>query len=305
VDLGALTAFIRHPAQWFFRERLGVPLDSADDDPPDEEPRQLDNLGMHALRERLFEQARRTGATELPLEPDSLERARGHLPPAPLGQREYADAAGTVNAVLPVYWARLAATTSLSLDFLLDDGTRVMGRVAGVGDGALCRLRPGPLRAKQLLPWWLAYLAVTASGRDLAFEVVGTHQGALDYRRAALTPDEARAHLHEAIAWFRAGQARPLLFDPYLAEHYLQQCARTDRHTGEPTSPADALRSTNGWLTNTWHPAHAVHDPWLQPLFATDGYPLGATPAASTLACMADAILAPLRDSLQAQEASV
>ncbi len=302
VDLGALTAFVRHPAQWFFRECLGLPLDDADEQPPDEEPRALDNLGMHALRERLFEQARRTGMSELPAQPDPLERARGHLPPTPLGQREYAEAAATINAVLPSYWARLTDTTSLSLDFRLDDGTRVMGRVADVADDALHRLRPGPLRAKQLLPWWLAYLAVAASGRELALEVIGTHRGELDYRRAALTPDQARAHLGEAIAWFRAGQARPLLFEPYLAEHYLDQRAKTDRKTGAATTPDEALRSTNGWLTNQWHPPHAVNDPWLRPLFAPGNSPLGATRDESTLAHMAEAVLMPLRDSLQAQE---
>jgi exodeoxyribonuclease V gamma subunit len=305
VDLAALGAFFRHPPAWFFRERLGLNLDDADEQTPDEEPHGLDGLGMHGLRERLFEQARRAGLDALPTEPDALERARGHLPPPPLGTREYAEAATAVNQILPFYWARIGSSASVSLDFRLDDGTRVMGQVADVADGVMHRLKPGPLRAKQLLPWWLHYLAVVASGRPVALAVTGTQEsGTADARQAMLTAERARDHLATAIAWFREGNARPLLFEPYIAEHYLHQRAKTDRQSGEPTAPEDALRSTNGWLANQWQPPHPARDPWLTPLFAAGREPLGAEPGDTTLVALAEAVLAPMQAHLQPLEAS-
>lgn len=304
IELATLGAFFRHPPAWFFREQLGLHLEDADERPPDEEPHALDGLAKHGLRERLFDQACRAGQTELATDPDALERARGHLPPPPLGASEYAEAAAAVNQVLPAYWARPTPGASVTLDFQLDDGTRVMGRVGDVADGVMHRLKPGPLRAKQLLPWWLSYLALVASGEPVALAVTGTDDGsAADHRRALMSVDGARDQLAAAIGWFREGQARPLLFEPYVAEHYLRQRAKTDRTTGEPTTPDAALRSTNGWLSNQWQPPHPARDPWLLPLLAGGGEPLGSSPAAADVVALAEAILGPMQNHLQAHQA--
>jgi len=303
LDLAGLIAFFRHPPQWFFREALGLVLADETDPPDDAEPRVLDGLAQHGLRERLWDQALRLGWRELLREPDALERARGQLPPAPLGGAAYAQAADTVNQLLPLYWRWREEHTSVAIDCRLDDGTRIMGRVTELGGTAMRRLRPGPLRAKQLLPWWLAYLALVAQGDERVLEVAGSGEDGLDTRRAHLAPHTARRYLGEAVAWFREGLARPLLFEPYVAEHYLAQRAKTDKTTGDHTTPDAALRSTNGWLSNQWQPPHAARDPWLLPLFTEGREPLGATAADSDLATMAEAILVPLRTHLQAVEA--
>ncbi len=292
VDLGDLQRFFRHPAAWFFRERLRLQLGAPEDALADEEPRGLNSLESHLLRERLFTAAKTQGHQAVDLEPGALARAQGHLPPPPLGAAVHAEAAAAVNAVLPLYWQWRdddAGAEASEIDLRLDDGTRLLGHVPAVGPHALHRLRPGKLRLKHLLPWWLEYLAVVAGGRAIRLQVAGVDGGALLQRAGSVSPDTARTLLAQALVHFREGQARALLFEPYLSEDYLKHCDK-----GGGKSPAEALSTLNGWLSRNRYPHQAMEDDWLRPLFDPRPRPLGTDPAASTLVAMTDDIARPL-----------
>ena len=301
VELAELQRFFRHPAQWFFRERMRLELEEPDTSLDDEEPRALGGLEKHQLRDRLFRHARASNSTEIDPEPSALERARGDLPPPPLGGSDYADAAAAVNTVLPLYWQwqqDAATEADIDIDLTLDDGTRVLGRVPAVGPEEMRRLRSGPLRMTHVLPWWLAWLAVVASGRDVALRLAGTGDEAASQLTGRIDTDEARRYLTAAIDHYRSGHARALLFEPYLAEHYLDQREKKSRATGELKTPDEALDSTNGWLSNTWQPPHPRRDPWLQPLFGPSPTPLGADANASSFVRVVESVGRPLREHL-------
>lgn len=305
IALGDLQRFFRHPAQWFFRERMRLELADADDALDDEEPRELDGLARHLLRERLFTRAQAHELETLDAEPSALERAQGQLPPPPLGGTEHAEAAEAVNAVLPRHWqwrAEADHEADVEIDLVLEDGTRVLGHVSAVGPREMRRLRPGGLRLVHLLTWWLEYLAVVASGYAVGLRAAGCSDDGLIERVGSVSPEQARELLASAIRHYREGHTRALLFEPYLAEHYLERRAKISRETGEPTEPADALDSTNGWLSNRFSPPHPARDPWLQPLFSPAPSPLGADPANSTLVRLADDVAAPLFQHLTEAE---
>ncbi len=301
VELAELQRFFRHPARWFFQERLRLELEEPDTALEDEEPRALCGLEKHLLRDRLFHVAKANSLKEIAPEPSALERARGDLPPPPLGGAEYAEAAAEVNTVLPLYWQwqqDAAPEADIDIDLTLDDGTRLLGRVPSVGPTEMRRLRPGILRINHLLPWWLAYQAVVASGHDVALRVAGTGEDEATQLVGRIDRDAAARNLAAAIDYYRSGHARPLFFEPYIAEHYLDQREKKSRDTGEVKTPAQALDSTNGWLSNTWQPPHPRRDPWLQPLFEPTVTPLGADADASGFVRVTEAVVAPLRQVL-------
>lgn len=302
IDLADLQRFFRHPAQWFFRERLHLELEEADSKLADEEPRALDGLAKHALRQRLFDEALAEGLTSVAAEPSALERARGTLPPPPLGAADHAAAASDVNAVLPLYWAwrsETAAAAEVTIDLTLPDGTRLLGHVPDVGPAEMRRLRPGRLRLKHQLPWWLAYLAVVASGRPVALRLAGSSDGVAEQLHGTVDQDVAQQYLATAVHYFRRGQARPLLFEPYLAEDYLRERARPR----SPKSPDAALDSTNGWLSREYRPHHAATEPWLRKAFGPFPQPLGERAETSTFAALVEDVASPIGQHLGNPEA--
>ncbi len=305
VELTALQRFYRHPAAFFFRERLRLEFAEPDSALDDDEPRALDGLTQHALRQRLFEQARTDGVRELDAEPSALERARGTLPPPPLGGGDYAEAVAAVNSVLSLYWRwqqDAAAEVDVDIDLLLDDDTRLLGRVTAVGPREMRRLRPGSLRMKHLLPWWLGYLAVAASGYHVALRVAGSGDEAASELTSQIDTATAHGYLSRAIHHYRNGHVRALLFEPYMAEHYLEQREKKSQKTGALKTADEALDSTNGWLSNTWQPPHPRRDVWLQPLFGASPVPLGDDASTSTFVQVVEDVARPLRLHLTAPE---
>jgi len=305
IELGALQDFFRHPARWFFRECLRLELAEEDAALDDEEPRALDPLGMHLLRQRLFERLKDTDVGAVPPEPTVLDRARGELPPAPLGGAEYADAATDANAILRLHrqW-RIGADDDedVDIDLPLDDRTRLLGRVPAVGSDEMRRLRPGGLRLVHVLPWWLAYLAVVAGGRPVGLRLAGTSDGEVMQLAGRIDAETARGYLRTAIDHYREGQRRALLFEPYLAEHYLDRREQSPKGTDRPKTPDEALDDTNGWLSNRYQPPHPTRDPWLQPLFEASPTPLGEDAAKSTFAILAESVARPIRAHLAEPE---
>jgi len=299
IALADVQRFFRHPARWFFRERLRLPLDDAETRLEDEEPRALDALARHLLRERLFARACAAGAAAVATEPDALERARGALPPPPLGSTGYAPAAADVNALLGLHWQWAASPDGESdreIELALAGGARLIGRIAGAGETQLRRLRPGPLRLHSEMPWWLEYLALAASGHAVGLSLAGVTEGQVQHKQARLEPAEARRLLEAAIAVFQQGCRRPLLFEPYLADAFLEKRASK--------TPAEALDSINGWLSNRRYPPHPVNDDWLQPLFEPFPQPLGRSPAESPLVQITEAVARPLREHLRVPDAA-
>ena len=83
-----------------------------------------------------------------------------------------------------------------------------------------------------------------------------------------------------------------------MAEHMQDRGEKKSRDAGEVKTQAQALDSTNGWVSNAWQPPHPRRDPWLQPLFEPTVTPLGADADASGFVRVTEAVVAPLRQVL-------
>ncbi|MEA3220867.1 exodeoxyribonuclease V subunit gamma [Immundisolibacter sp.] len=154
-----LTGFVRSPARWFLRERLGIRLYRADDALADEEPFYLDNLANHAIGQRLV--AAHLSGDDADAAYRRL-RSEGVLPAAAAGRRlfeqSWRDTAAFAARLVPF----LAAPRA---DLLLDvdiAGARLTGRLRGLTDQGLVEYRYAKRRARNLLELWVRHLAINA-----------------------------------------------------------------------------------------------------------------------------------------------
>ncbi len=221
VELDDLERFLRHPVGAFFRQRLGIRLGRSFHDVDDVVPVDLDNLERWGLGERLL--AARMAGSGLD-ECVAAERARGFLPPGALAEP-------ILNKVLPdVEVIAVVAhddrqPTSLDVNFVLADGTTIVGTVPDVRGNMVHAASFSKLSATHRLHAWLRLLALTAARPERPFEVV-TFARARDghpprthvsiARIGALGTDAATRHnaatgyLEPLIDLYRRGMREPV-----------------------------------------------------------------------------------------------
>lgn len=293
IDLDTLKRFFDHPARTFFRERIKLNLEIEDCQVDDDEPVALDSLTAAKLRERLFASADRAGNSEVDPAPSELERARGNLPPPPLAEPTYAAEAGAVNEILPIWQAWKSEGTPSTLDIQLKDiaGVRITGRVAQCWPGALRRLRPGKLKTRFRLRYWIDYLAAVAAGHDLALEMAGfapdqTNAGRIEYagRLDAVT---ARAELANLVNWYIAGQTCPIAYHPDLDDSYNPEQKKAFDNLSFRFKPS------------AYYPHHLARDAYFAMLLGPPDAPLGESAGESAFIATIEAISGPMNNAIR------
>ncbi|MFC0250512.1 exodeoxyribonuclease V subunit gamma [Massilia consociata] len=230
LKLGELAAFLRQPARYFFRRRLGVVFADAAVVGEDEEPFSLDALERYFIEDHLLDDS---GPAEAPDEVRAALHARaqrlgreGVLPIGLLGRQWQQE---LVDGLVPVRtaWLALGArfphaapkrAVSLALGdaqgntIVLDDW---IDRLRTNGDETAWLMqvsskvldKEGRPRGDKLIGPWLRQLAASAAGAPVAGHLVA--------RDAVLTmtpldPVEAMASLHDLAALWRRNLDRPL-----------------------------------------------------------------------------------------------
>jgi exodeoxyribonuclease V gamma subunit len=222
LKLHELAAFLRQPARYFFRRRLGVVFADAASVGEDEEPFAFDGLQRYQLDERLLDDDAGSGNAEADLSQRAGQLAReGRLPIGLVGQHWQQL---LVRPLVPVRtaWLGLAAQLqepapklAVSLEFNgihLDDW---IDQLRAGGDGTAWLLQSASkvltkkeeLRGEQLVRMWLRQLACAAmdapvTGYLVARDAIVT--------LAPLDPAKARAQLRELVALWRANLDQPL-----------------------------------------------------------------------------------------------
>lgn len=295
LELGTLRRFWDNPAKHFLQQRLNMALDEDSTEVQDEEPQGLDGLSAYQIRAELLDDAQRDSAEAVAEEPSDQWRARGILPPPPLDAAPFADQAGQVNTLLPIWheWCDSGdGPHQIDIDLVVH-GHHLRGRIGNVWPDGLRVLRPGKQRLKHSLHAWIDYLAYRASGHEGELRLAG-----LDKNNIAqqwwldLEPEQARIELATLVSWFDEGQQTPLLFLPSLAETYLR--TRLDKEK----EPEVALGKSNTKITDEWSRDFDAQDPYFQMLLSHDP-PLGTTPGETHFCELAEAVCATLHGNLQ------
>ncbi|UVW27358.1 exodeoxyribonuclease V subunit gamma [Massilia sp. H6] len=230
LKLGELAAFLRQPARYFFRRRLGVVFGEAALVGEDEEPFALDALERYFIEDHLLDDS---GPAEPLDEVRSALHARaerlareGVLPIGLMGrqwQRELVDGLVPVRSAWLALGARfpqLAPKRAISLALLAEHGTPVVLedwidrlRTDGATTGWLMLVsskvldRQGRARGDKLIGPWLRQLACAAAGAPVAGHLVARDAV---LTMAPLDPAEAASTLHDLAALWRTNLDRPL-----------------------------------------------------------------------------------------------
>lgn len=170
VGLTQLVSFWQNPSKEFLRQRLGVVLPAPSEELDHALPAEADGLALWAVGDRVL-QARLRGVDGEAVR--ALERARGVLPPSPLGDRTLDDVCGEVDRLLiesAVH--RSVPAESLVIDAVLSDHRRVLGSVHGVRDDVLLSVTYSKVQAKQRLRAWIELLALSTTHPDRQWQGV-------------------------------------------------------------------------------------------------------------------------------------
>lgn len=215
VTLEDVVALLVHPAKAFLRQRLQLSLTERDEDPDDALPLELGGLEAWGVGDRLLSD-RLAGAD--PATALAVERARGALPPGPLGERALHDVARRVEALASAAAPLLAVEPeAYDVNVELGDGTRLTGTVGGVRGDCVVAVAYSALKPKQRLAAWVRLLALTAAAPERAWRAVtlgrGVGRSAPPCARSTLGPIDpttARDLLVHLVGLARDGLRAPL-----------------------------------------------------------------------------------------------
>ncbi|MFN8076493.1 MAG: exodeoxyribonuclease V subunit gamma [Kineosporiaceae bacterium] len=267
VALDDLVACLEHPARWFLRTRVHVPVaDDRHDDVQDRLELEVDGLTRWEVGDRLL--AARLAGDDLAVARQA-EWRRGQLPPRWLGhavlERVCAQVEPIAEAVRP--WQGAAA---LTLDVVADlpQGIPVVGTVTGVRELAeptLVRAVFSRLAGKHRLRAWVQLLALAVARPDRPWQavVVGRAPGRRDLAAVSVltAPPSAQAaqRLQDLLVLRDHAQRAPLPLPVAAASAY---AAARSGGTPEPAALEDASRA--------WQEAREDADPAWQLCLAPD-----------------------------------
>jgi exodeoxyribonuclease V gamma subunit len=223
--LGELTAFLRQPARYFFKRRLGVAFADADLVGEDEEPFSLNALERYFLEDSLLDDEREREApadvrATLTVRAERLAR-EGVLPIGLMGhqwQRQLVDAVVPVRSawlMLGGRFSEAAPKLAVSIDFdgiALEDWIDKL-RVGGDESAWLMQMSSkvmnskGGARGDKLIGPWLRQLAGAAIGKKVSGYLVA--RDAI-VTMAPLDPVQSRAELAAVVALWRRNLDQPL-----------------------------------------------------------------------------------------------
>ena len=206
--ISQLGQFLRHPAQYFLRERLGVRLRADIEALPSSEPFELDGLEKYALADQALQAMAR--GTDMAQFEQNVRCSGAVLPGAP----------GTLQLQQQISRAeRIYRTAS---DHIQSDPQSLQGEITirdqplfmrtdNLYDNQLVSIRAGELNARQLLTLWVEHLGACALGE--AITSVSVHRKKEDaavLTLAPVEPEQASGHLAQLLDLFDLNLVQPV-----------------------------------------------------------------------------------------------
>ncbi len=273
LELEDLVRFAASPSKHFLRHRLGMTMETREDEVENDEPLDLNALEAWQLKSDLAATGERDDERTI-----ELAAARGLLPAANLGRVQHRQSAAQVaeleRELEEFREHRDAPAFGLEVDL---GSVRLVGAVEQfhAERNELLFWRIGSLRAKDRIATWLRLLALISS-RDKAAtaQLRGGRDKLETVTLAGPAPADARALLDEWIEAWRTSQRRPLLFFAHTSWTWTRKSAWD--------SAAEAAWS---------------RQPWSEGNDASHRLIFGADPCNEEFERLAKRLLGPLREA--------
>lgn len=206
LSLIQLIQFYRHPGRYLLQQRLGLRLESDDEQLDSREPFALGGLEGWQLRQQLLSQ-RLQGeslATALP-----LIEATGVLPQGEIGQQLFHDEVDKVDtfadSLLADYPAQFLEPISFELSLA---EFKLMGQLEACSHGGLFHYRLGKAKGGELLAIWCRHLVLNCLKPE---GVKCESRWITEDNNIQLMPvDDAESHLAELLTYYWQGCQQPL-----------------------------------------------------------------------------------------------
>ena len=209
MELRELIAFLKNPARYFVRKRLGLSLWENDDCLSDTEPFDVDHLERYRIKEELLANELETGE----LLSREVFQARGILPAGMMGELHLRSMRLEVQSLLEVVRNHIAAGKKdepVEVDLQLKT-FRLGGKIHSLYGGQCVHFRTAKLKAADHLRAWIEHLALGAQPeRDPSETVLIGRDAVVTFGRVS----SARAVLQTLCELFSEGLTRPLRFLP-------------------------------------------------------------------------------------------
>jgi exodeoxyribonuclease V gamma subunit len=217
VDLESLLAFFRNPAKYLLERRLGIRLESADEEVGAREPFVLDALTAYELRQRLLG-SRLSGE---PYEGFAVARAGGMLPHGVAGEVLFDAESAAVDryARSVAAWLPRKLLEPLSYELMSGD-VRFTARLAGVSAAGLTDYRVADIKPNDRVRAWVRHLVLNACappGVECVTRCIGQ-----DVMITYAPVEHPEVRLDELLQLYRTGVCRPLHFFPKAACAYVK-----------------------------------------------------------------------------------
>lgn len=241
IEIEELVRFFANPCKTLLKLRLNLHLPEGAEELPEREPFALDALERFKLSAELV--ADRAEATADTNRSFAAHRARGDLPPAALGEVEFARVSQTVRSFLERLHAEELPTRAASLESeppldLVIDAFRITGSLAPQGRRGRLLYRCSKTKPKDRLRAWIHHLAANALAPGQTTVFVGERDTHI-FR----PPEDAAALLRELLEVYWAGLRAPLRFFPKTSFAYAEAAQTKEKEKsstrkGRPTAPA-------------------------------------------------------------------
>ena len=220
VELDDLVAFLQHPTKAFLRRRLSISLGDFDDDLAADIPVELDGLDQWRIGQRLLDSRLAGMDWDAAI---AAERARGLLPPGPLGGRVLDQVLPAVRAIADAALQAIGGAPAEQFDVAADLGRAgvVVGTVGGVRQTTLVQATYSKLSSRLRLATWARLLTLTASNPDRQWNAVTVgrdRQRAMVARLGGLDAAAAVGHLEVLVDLYQRGMREPLPIYPATSE---------------------------------------------------------------------------------------
>ncbi|MDC9725705.1 MAG: exodeoxyribonuclease V subunit gamma [Gammaproteobacteria bacterium] len=156
ISLNQLLKFFSHPARYLLQERLGLRLETDDDQLETREPFALDGLQAWSLRQQLLTYRLQDKDLNDAL---SVIKATGVLPQGQVGEKVFADQSDKVeeftDKLLPDYPDEFLTPFAFDYDI---DNYKLVGQLEGLSEDGLFNYQMGKTKGNHLLNVWIRHL---------------------------------------------------------------------------------------------------------------------------------------------------